>query len=354
MVLLLPRFELEPAKRLWLPALAAALIVLGGVIGTLVASSSEISSSAEVGVRFALASFGAMLLVACWRPDVQAVKSFSWLWIAGGIVSAIVAFTIPDLHRFLRPSGLTPHPTHLAIISMILFGVALGLVVSDRRRYAIWSGLAAAAVLFAAIVVSGSRAGLLAGVVVAILVLAAAGEKFASWAKANRTTVGIVVVAVGIALVLFSFVAGDRNAFDRAFGGDTGSDQARDVFNEEAWDRFKGDPITGVGFADAGNAHNFFLQVGSAAGVLGLVGALTLIVLALRSYWVAGWKRMSEDPVHWGMAAALAASVIGYLVMSVFQNVLWDRNIWIAIVLMTWTCTALARGDGASEAGTSS
>ena len=31
-----------------------------------------------------------------------------------------------------------------------------------------------------------------------------------------------------------------------------------------------------------------------------------------------------------------AAAVIGYLAASVFQNVLWDRNVWMTIVLMAW------------------
>ncbi|MFN8164251.1 MAG: hypothetical protein U0R26_10595 [Solirubrobacterales bacterium] len=176
-LLLLPRFSVEGTKRFWFLAVAVALIVVGGAIGTLVESSDEIGSSGDVLVRFALASFGAMLLITCWRPDLRAIRSFAWLWVAGAVISAFVAFAIPDLHRFLRPSGLTPHPNHLAIISVIVFGVALGLVVSERRRIAAWTAATAAAILFAAVVVSGSRAGLGAAVLVAVLVVAATGEE---------------------------------------------------------------------------------------------------------------------------------------------------------------------------------
>ena len=165
-LLVLPRFELSAARRFWLPALAVAVIAFGGVVGTLVASSSQIGDSGSVLMRFVLASFGALALVACWRPDLTAIKSFAWLWVAGGVVSAFVAFAIPDLHRFLRPSGLTPHPTHLALISLILVGVAVGLAASSRRSYAVWPASAAAAILFGAVVVSGSRAGLGAAVIV--------------------------------------------------------------------------------------------------------------------------------------------------------------------------------------------
>jgi hypothetical protein len=45
---------------------------------------------------------------------------------------------------------------------------------------------------------------------------------------------------------------------------------------------------------------------------------------------------MADDPPRWAMVAGFAAAVIGYLAASVFQNVLWDRNVWLAFVLMTW------------------
>ena len=351
--LMLPRFDLEHARRLWFPALAVALAVVGGSIGTLVVSRSEIADSADVLLRFGLASFGAMLLVVCWRPSMAAVRSFSWLWVAGGLISAFVAFAIPDLHMFLRPSGLTPHPTHLGLISTILFGVALGLIASDRRAIVVWPGLACAAILFAAIVVSGSRAALGAAIVVALLILVAAGDKVVNWAKQNVVSTALILIAVVTAIVLFGFVAGDRSAFDRIVGGDTSSDQARDVFNEEAWARFKSDPITGVGYADAGNAHDLFLQLGSASGLFGVAAGAMLIVLALKSYWDAGWLWMRRNPAYWSMAAALAASVIGYLLVSIFQNVLWDRNIWVAVALMTWTCMAFMGGSLATAEETS-
>lgn len=348
-LLMLPRFELMPARRFWAPALAVALITVGGVAGTFISSSSEVGASFDVLMRFVLASFGSLLLVACWRPDMTAIRSFSCLWIAGGIASAIVAFTIPDLHMFLRPSGLAPHPTHLALISLILFGVSLGLVISDRRPIVVWLGLAAAAVLFAAIVVSGSRAGLGAAAIITILVLIAGGERVVNWARENIVTAAVIVILLVTALVLFGSVAGDRSAFDRLFGGDPTSDQSRDAYNEDAWARFKTDPVVGVGFADAVDAHNFFLQVGSASGIVGVIGAALLIVLALKSYWIAGWRRMSENPMYWAMAAALAASVVGYLILSLFQNVIWDRNIWILFAFTTWACMAFTGGDETAE-----
>ena len=102
------------------------------------------------------------------------------------------------------------------------------------------------------------------------------------------------------------------------------------------------------------DAHNFFLQVGSSAGVLGIVGGTMLVLLALRAYALAVWKRLAEHPVQWAMVAGLAAAVLGYLAASMFQNVLWDRNVWIAIALMTWAAAATVSRDPAASANAAS
>jgi O-antigen ligase len=332
-VLFFPRFELAAARRLWFLALAIALAAVGGVIGTVVTGSDAVAS-AEILARFLAASIGAMVLVACWRPGLEQARSFGSLWVAGGVASGLVALIIPDLHMFLRPSGLTPHPNHLAIISVILLGVALALVISDRARehglsglHAL-AGLGAAGVLFAAIVASGSRAGLGAALVVGFLVILSTRERSVVRVAVGLAAIGLVVVVLGL--------AGEDNALDRTIGGDESSAEARQEHNAAAWDRFVDDPITGVGFGDVTDAHIFLLQFASAAGVLGIVAGLMLVFLALRTYVVAVWRRMADDPPRWAMVAGFAAAVIGYLAASVFQNVLWDRNVWLAFVLMTW------------------
>lgn len=326
-LLLLPSFDLARAQNLWFPALAVVLIAVGGVVGTAATSGADVTGSAELLVRFAVASLGAMLLVACWRPRLEQIRSFSWLWIAGGVISAMVALLTPENDPF-RPPGLAPHPNHLAIISLILLGVTLGLIASDRRRPQIVVGLTAASVLFAAIVASGSRAGLAAALIVVALALIATRDR-------TTVTVTVGVASVCVALLLLGAV-GDQNAFERLSERGVERGQKREALNEAAWESFKSDPITGVGFADALEPHNYFLLMGSAGGLLAIIGGAMLVVLALRSYVVAVWRRIAEHPAHWAMAAGLSAAVIGYLAASTFQNVLWDRSVWIAISLMTW------------------
>ena len=336
-VLLLPRFDFAYARRMWVVALAVGLITVGGLIGTAV-TGADVLGSADPLTSFLAASLGGMAMVVCWRPGLEQIKSFGWLWIGGGVISAMVALLIPDLHMFLRPSGLTPQSNHLAIISVILVGVALGLTATSPTRSSLLMGFTAISLLLAAIVASGSRAGLAAAMLVVLLALIA---------TRNRILVAITagVIFVGLTLALTG-AAGQDNALDRLSGGNETSsisDQSRDTRNAAGWERFKDHPVTGVGFADVTEPHNFFLQLGSSAGVLGIIGGVMLIVLALRSYALAVWRRVSEHPELWAMAAGLSAAVIGYLAASMFQNVLWDRNIWIAIALMSWTAAAMGR-----------
>lgn len=336
-LLFLPRASIAAARKLWFPALAVALAAAGGVIGTF-ASGSDAAASGDILSRFLAASVGAMVLVACWRPGLEQVRSFGWLWVAGGVASGLVALIIPDLHMFLRPSGLTPHPTHLAIISVVLLGVALALIASERERdpsfggVRAFAGLGAAGILFAAIVASGSRSGLIAGLLVGFLTLVATRDRTVVRVAMGLAAVGLVVAVLGI--------AGQDNALERVFGGDESSAEQREDFNTAAWERFTEHPITGVGYGDVTDAHIFLLQFASAAGVLGIVAGLMLVLLALRTYAVAVWRRMAEDPPRWAMVAGFAAAMIGYLAASIFQNVLWDRNVWLAIVLMTWLAAA--------------
>lgn len=340
--LFLPRFKLAAARALWFPALAIALAAVGGVVGTIV-SGSDAVASAEILGRVLAASLGSMALVACWRPGLEQIRSFGWLWVAGGVSSGLVALLIPNLHMFLRPSGLTPHPNHLAIISVVLLGVALALILSERKRDSTFGGLrglvavGAAVVLFAAIYASGSRAGLGAALVVCFLAVLATRDRSIVRIAVGVAVVGLVVAAIGI--------GGQDNALHRTLAGDESSAEARGEHNEAAWDRFIEYPITGVGFGDVTDAHIFMLQFASAAGALGIVGGLMLVFLALRTYVVAVWRRMAEDPVRWLLAGGFAAAVIGYLAASVFQNVLWDRNVWMAIVLMTWLAAPAVVSD---------
>jgi hypothetical protein len=350
-VLFLPRLSLAGASRFRFLGLAVALATVGAIAGTLV-SGSDVKASAEILGRVLAASVGAIVLVSCWQPKFEQIRSFGWLWIAGGVASALVAILIPGLHGFFRPSGLTPHPNHLAIISVVLLGVGFALVLSERARDDAFgglralTGLAAIALLFAGIVVSGSRAGLGAALVVAFLAVVATRDR-------SIIRVALGLAAAGLVVMALLGVLGQDNAFERVTSGsDTASsDEVRDTFNAAAWDRFTEHPITGVGFGEIYEAHIFMLQFASGAGILGIIAGLMIIFLAIRTYLVAVWRRMADDPPYWVAVGGFAAGVIGYLAATIFQNVLWDRNVWLTIVLMTWLAASFGKPRESASVG---
>ena len=151
-VLLLPRFTRRAAGRLWVPGLSVALITVGGLVGTVAVSLPDVGMSAANIGRFATASIGAMLLVACWQPGREQIVRFGWLWVAGGVISAAVALGTPsNIDVGPGPPGLTLNPNHLAIVSLILLGISLGLIGIDRRGKRLAAGTVACGVLFAAV-----------------------------------------------------------------------------------------------------------------------------------------------------------------------------------------------------------
>jgi hypothetical protein len=93
------------------------------------------------------------------------------------------------------------------------------------------------------------------------------------------------------------------------------------------------------------------LQFASGAGILGIIAGLMIIFLAIRTYLVAVWRRMADDPPYWVAVGGFAAGVIGYLAATIFQNVLWDRNVWLTIVLMTWLAASFGKPRESASVG---
>lgn len=342
-VLLLPRFEIGNAQRLWVPLAAVSLITIGGTIGTLAVSSSELGASGEMLGRFVATSYGAVLLLICWRPGHEQITSFGWLWVVGAVGGAVVALS----SGLPRPAGLTPHPTHLAVISVVMVGVTFGLIASDRRRIPLVLGLGSSGLLLAAVVASGSRAALGAAVLVVLLVLIATRSRIA-------VTIALAVIVASVGLAVLNLVGGtpewtpgssQGNAFERLFEERAELGRDREAFRDAGWENFKSHPLTGVGFADATKPHNLLLQMASSAGLLGILGVLMLVALALRGY-VLAVRRKLASPATWAMTAGLSAAVLGYVALNMFQNVIWDRTVWVAIALMSWSTAAAIWDDG--------
>jgi hypothetical protein len=298
-----------------------ATIACGGVIGTFFAARPG-ASLAEM-TRFVAASAGSVAAVALWAPRPAQLRWFCWFWLAGAVFNASWAIVVGPVGGF-RPAGLSTHPNHLGLVCMLGTALALGLALAERRAL---RPLAAAAIapLLAAVLVSGSRAALL-GLVVTVPVFAVLARRVQVAVRALAVT---AVLAVGLLAGLAQVP--DQSGLGRLIGGTSAaeSDVERAEHLSRSLARLEGHPLTGTGFESSREAHNVYLQIAVAAGPLGLLG----FALVARSVLRTRTEARTRGPASGDRAllAGLVAGYAGYLVAGAFQNLLWDRYLWLYV-----------------------
>lgn len=307
------------------------LILIGGSLGTFFAPS-PLASMANL-FRFTIAVVGPLVLLWAWRPDPGQVRKLAWLWTTGSVLSALVS-VISAQWSGGRAAGLTTHPNQLALISAFGAGLALALA-SSSHGWRRWYAGAAFAVLSLAIVQSGSRAGLLAWAVTNVIFIARDRPLRESLQRKSAyvPVVGGVALSIVLLVTTGTIELGRHNAISRTLGDVTSetSDRQRLDFLERGVDTVSSHPLTGNGFGIARQAHNVYLQVTAAGGVLSLIGFLLLAVTTLRN----GFRWPGSTP-NGLLAAAFVAGYLGYLAAGLFQNLLWDRYVWFHAAVIVW------------------
>jgi O-antigen/teichoic acid export membrane protein/O-antigen ligase len=323
--LLLSPFALHKERR-DLSLLTAVLIglgaiILGGLIGSFFAQDTLASMSALL--RFGLASFGVIILFNIWSPTLAKLEPLIWLWIASAVISAIYGFVVGDDRFHDRLSGLATHPNHFALICVMAIAPALALTrAGSWRRVA---GLSASLILASAVILSGSRAGLI-GLTSIVLCLAFVSRDFT---HIGAAALAILVVFCASLVGVISLPAG--NALERLEGrqvSTTESNNERISRLGKALDQIESHPFTGVGLEDARSAHNIYFQMWTSTGLLGLAGYLLILA------WLLGWPLLSTKShllVEHPLAIGLVLGILSYVVIGLFQNQIWDRYIWFSM-----------------------
>jgi hypothetical protein len=222
------------------------------------------------------------------------------------------------------------------MISMLGAALAFSYALSEVRRRR-WTAVAAGTVLCLAVLRSGSRAGLIALVGATLVVLLGVGARtVAACGRAARKARALVLgggVALAVAMVSVGPVSlGSHNAV-RRFLGDataTASDVGRDRLLAGGLRTFAAHPLTGAGFQDPLAAHDVYLQVGAAGGILSLVGFALLASTVVRS----GLGCQPRERA-W-LSTGYLAGFLGYLAAGLFQNMLWDRYLWLHAAVILW------------------
>lgn len=222
-----------------------------------------------------------------------------------------------------RQAGLSDHPNMLGMVCVISLPFVIYFM--SQRRWTWFSGVALIAVS-AGILATGSRGAqaiYLPTVVIALLCLP---QK----RTAARTLLVCVAVMIVAGVVLLSTVlATYRRWFLRFTGGGQPFEAQRSNENrvgllQQAWNDFQRYPLFGAGIRHIGEAHNIYLQLLAAGGVVLTTGLLVYFFCLLRDCW-----RLSREGTTF--ARFLTVSIGAWLVLGLLQNQIVDREMYFTV-----------------------
>jgi hypothetical protein len=332
----------------WLPA-AAAAILLSGLIA---AFRGDVGADLLPTVEFAGVLFGlpviALILIDTPRRLERTVEA--WLLAAslGALVGAAdlaghlnIGLRLTGIDFVLythRASGLALHPNSLGLVSAMALPVALIRAIRPVPSAAVLGftvrNLGYSLALAVGILVSGSRSGLLAAVaaVVALPLLQDSRRRVGRLLALPLivvTLLGVVVLDTPLATSL-GIVTGSRLTGSAA--GTNLSNDYRISAYSSALGQIARDPVVGQGFAVARVAHDIYIQLLQAGGIIALGAFLVVITGAFRVR--RDIERRPARARSSDLAVACNASLVAWLVNGALQNQLYDRFLYIPLGLL--------------------
>lgn len=305
------------------------------VVGLLSSAGAESpGASLNVLVRLLVGAMFLPLVFMVWRPGRGVMTLFATAYLVGNGISVVQGLVTRTVSAEGRYIGLTEHPNILGLTSLLAVAVVPFLVAELPRRLR-WTVLAAGAVSAYGIWMSGSRAALIGVVAVALIYLVLSRS-----IEHALVLFGASIVPIYLIGQAFTSDEVGSGPLGRLRGGGSASlsDVDRENIARTAVDNFLGHPILGSGFADASLAHNIYLQIAAAGGVLGL--AFYLLVLAA----TARQPLLLERPLR-----LLALPVMAYALIGPLTPLLWDRYIWCVLAL-PFCVAATGRRDARRDA----
>lgn len=254
-----------------------------------------------------------------WRPERRIIVWLASAYVLGAAVSVSAAVIEGPVAAESRYDGLTTHANFLGHTAVI--GVCLALfVVTQVQVQNRWIVYGLGLLCGYGAWISGSRASFVALVVVAALY---------PLIERSILAAGAVLFGLALTLIFWTTIANSGDSALRRLLGTSHSqtsDQLRRDQLQSAFDEFLERPLTGNGLAHALDAHNIYLQMAAAAGLVGLLGFLFML-----------WALVSplltvQRPYH-----RLGYPALAYLVIGALDKSLWDRFIWVGLSLAMLT-----------------
>lgn len=296
-------------------AAGVGIFVAAGAAGSLGAQGVGVGHFARLLTTMLVAVVG----IAVWRPTIEQVQSLAYAWLAGNTINILVALGTMSAQEGRRPAGLTTHPNALGLVSALSVAFAIFIYSTGRWRDRPIA-LVLAGLSLVGVVLSGSRAAVLASLAALVLRVLLSGR----W----RTAVtGAVCVAVAWkAINRYSSSLPENSALNRLLHRSNSvelSNAERLNHLRDSISALQAHPWTGNGFANAGSAHDVMLQVAVASGLIGLAG----FTLACSPMISPLWAR-DTGPWRW-----VALPAVTFLVAALISNNLWDRYVWFSLAL---------------------
>ncbi|HUQ20915.1 MAG TPA: O-antigen ligase family protein [Gemmatimonadaceae bacterium] len=270
------------------------------------------------------------LIVDASRKNPKIVEKITKAWMLGAVVSAFIAVTdlagITSINTYLiflggasgRQAGLTAHPNHLGMSASMVVPIAIGVAMKSR-----WRGIPLILVLMLGAIVSGSRAGQ-AGFVLAVAATLALSQRARRFAP-------VMIVATGVAISSVVWIY--PNTVDTAarfFRFDTtdkyvaqANEERADLSNQAIKD-FAARPVDGVGLEVLNQAHNIYLQILAAGGLVLGAGFAVYFLGVLRAGYA---ERRSPDP----LGLYLLVAVLVWIAAGTFGTQLTDRYLYFPV-----------------------
>jgi hypothetical protein len=355
-LVLLPQFltkpQLRPAFPTWLVA-SGSLLLASGAISSM---GEDPFGNLVPAIRFVVTLSLAPVIFAIAAGHRRRLSLMTTLWLFSAAANGAVALSdllgltsigpgLTGLELQGRAAGLTVHPNHLALACAMALPVAVHRASTTRNMSVQSVYLALAAAIALGLLASGSRAGILAGVTGVVLV--------ALLQRRGRTAIVLALVGGAAAILIVGSLSSSNSdqlltGIQRLTGGQSvgNSDATRLEYYRVAITEFASKPLAGNGFAVVRNAHDIYLQLLQAGG---LVALTAFGLFALNTLWLG--VRLAHEPTlpqtMQGLATALTASMAVWLLAGLAQNQVYDRFLYVPAGVLLALSVVAAQRSGA-------
>lgn len=324
---------------------SGALLLASGITAATANPLGGVRSDVGIAFEFSFALVLTPLLVGALSSSPARLAIAGAAWSASVLINGVVALFDYTLntgigHFFAgrayagRQTGLTLQPNDLGIVAaMVLpYAIAQVTVLAKTTRSRVFYGSVLVAAI-AAIMISGSRASLLAAVIVVILcpIVSPPMRSRAGAAILGAAALLPLVAIAGAGSISQHLVAVNR--FSALQSQQDAANSTRLFLYRQALDAAAAHPLTGVGFSVVRVATDIYLQVLQAGGVPALIaflwfvfGTLALGIRLARAYPVDAPQRI--------LASAFTLSFAVWLIEGLVQNDIYNRYLFVPVGLL--------------------